>query len=335
MRPTFHPRLVNGAFEDPALYIPLTFRKQALLFDMGDLGALSPKEILKISHVFVSHTHMDHFVGFDRMLRLLLGRPKILCLYGPQGFLGNVAGKLKAYTWNLVRNYSEALVLNVTEIRPDQRITQILDCRNGFIPSPAQAEINGDLTAYQDPELTVHAAVLDHQIPCLGFSVKERFHVNILKSRLDAMGLPVGPWLSAFKALLFREADATTEIEVPGEPPHAGVRTFELGYLASEIVAITPGQKTAYVADVIFSRRNEEKIIELAEKADHLFIEAAFLEKDRHIAATKFHLTARQAGCIARKAGIKQLTVFHHSPRYLGQAHLLIEEARAAFEGTI
>ena len=52
MRPTFHPSLVNGPFEDPALFIPFFFEKRALLFDMGDLRPLVPKEILKITHAF-------------------------------------------------------------------------------------------------------------------------------------------------------------------------------------------------------------------------------------------------------------------------------------------
>ena len=75
-----------------------------------------------------------------------------------------------------------------------------------------------------------------------------------------------------------------------------------------------------------------EKIVELAENADHLFIEAAFLEKDKDIAEKKCHLTAWQAGSIAGKAGVKLFTPFHFSPRYKGLEHLLEKEARTAYE---
>jgi len=89
MRLSFHPRLVNGPFDDPGLFIPFQFQNRAVIFDLGDINRLTPKDILKISHVFVSHTHMDHFIGFDRLLRLSLGREKNLALYGPPGFLEN------------------------------------------------------------------------------------------------------------------------------------------------------------------------------------------------------------------------------------------------------
>ena len=133
MRPRFHPRLINGPFDDPSLYIPFLFENRAVLFDLGDIYALSPKDILKISHVFVTHTHMDHFIGFDRLLRLFLGREKQLSLYGPQGFFKNAEGKLAGYAWNLVENYQYRLTMELTEVHSDLLITKTYRCRDKFL----------------------------------------------------------------------------------------------------------------------------------------------------------------------------------------------------------
>jgi ribonuclease Z len=87
-----------------------------------------------------------------------------------------------------------------------------------------------------------------------------------------------------------------------------------------------------YVVDVLFSPENTESIIAFARGADQLFIEGAFLEAHGDAARKKYHLTARQAGFLAREAGVKHFTLFHFSPRYDRTAHLLQEEAEQAFQ---
>lgn len=331
MRPSFIPRLVNGPFGDPGLLVSLTFRKRALLFDLGDLSALSAGDILKTTHVFVTHTHMDHFVGFDQLLRLLLGRGKTLHMFGPKGFLMNLKGKLQAYTWNLVHNYDEGLTITATEIGSRGCKTQTFDCQKGFVPSAPMVKSACPAFALEEPQFNVHATMLDHQIPSLAFSLQERFHINILKPRLEDLGLEVGPWVSQFKQLVFQKADPSTEIEVLQKGLDNSTTAYAIGELAEKIVRITPGQKIAYVVDAVYNDENKAKILALAEGADHLFIEAAFLEQDRGIAKEKYHLTAYQAGTLARNARVREMSVFHHSPRYTDQGHLLREEAESAF----
>ncbi len=135
MRPSFLPRLVNGPFDDPSLYIPFFYEKRAVIFDLGDICSLSSRDILKISHIFVTHTHMDHFIGFDKLLRLSLGRDQDLFMYGPENFIKNVEGKLAGYSWNLVKNYTNLLSLHVTEVHDDHLVTKDYICQNGFIPA--------------------------------------------------------------------------------------------------------------------------------------------------------------------------------------------------------
>ncbi|MBW1693739.1 MAG: ribonuclease Z [Deltaproteobacteria bacterium] len=332
MHPTFFPRLVNNPFDDPGLFIPFLLEKRAVIFDLGNIDSLSAKDILKISHVFITHTHMDHFIGFDRLLRLLLGREQHLHMYGPSGFLKNVEGKLSAYSWNLVKHYSNVLTLHITEVHPEHLITNVYLCQEGFLPASNSIKrpFNGIL--HQEASLTVLAEILDHGIPCLGFTIKERFHVNIVKESVSDLGLEIGPWLNDFKKALFSNQHPDSEFEINDARKHLRKKKFIMGDLANRIARITPGQKISYVADVMYSPSNVEKMLKLAKLADHLFIEAAFLEKDKDMAKKKCHLTAWQAGSIAAKARVKQFTPFHFSPRYTGSGHLLEAEARAAYE---
>jgi len=334
MRPSFRPRLVNAPLEDPALFIPFFFEKRALLFDMGDLHRLPAKEMLKLTHGFVTHTHMDHFIGFDTLLRTFLGRQKTFHVYGPGDFLKNVEGKLAGYTWNLVENYDYGFLLNATEVHPTHTISRIYECKKEFKSSQAPEEAPFDGTLLAEPSFSVDAIHLDHKVPCLGFNLTERFHINIIKDRLKGLKIPVGPWLRKFKMALYEEHDPEEDFEVVWKDVGKEHRlVFRLGELAKQIVHISPGLKITYIVDALYNPENAQKIIDFARDADHLFIEAAFLDSETDIARHKYHLTARQAGMIARKSRAKQFTVFHFSPRYAHTAHLVQEEANRAFRG--
>ncbi len=83
MKPTFIHSLVNGPFEDPSLFVRIMREKRAFLFDIGNISRLGPGDLQKITDVFVTHTHIDHFIGFDILVRALLRREIPLRVYGP------------------------------------------------------------------------------------------------------------------------------------------------------------------------------------------------------------------------------------------------------------
>jgi ribonuclease Z len=330
----FQPRLVNGPLEDPGLFIPFPFERRAILFDLGDLSRLPPRDRLKISQVFVTHTHMDHFIGFDQLLRCVLGREKELCLYGPAGFIANLEGKLAGYSWDLVDRFTCRLALHVTEVHPDRLLQRSYHCGDGFAAAGDIAVRPFDGRLHSEPALEVTAAILPHSIPCLGLALAERFHVNILKTGLERLGLAPGPWIAGFKQSIYAGGDLETEFRIaPG--PQSAERTFVLGALAAEIARITPGQKIAYISDVGDTPASREAVAGLARDADQLFIEAAFLDSERQRAAATHHLTARQAGELAALARARRFTLFHFSPRYEGREAELLQEAQAGYQRTL
>jgi len=128
----FQPKLINKPYDDPALFIELFGKSHSYLVDAGDISRLSNKAILKIKKLFITHTHMDHFYGFDRILRTFLGKEKILKVYGPKHIIKNVEGRLKGYTWNLVENYTKNFTIEVCEILNNKINKAVFKCKKKF-----------------------------------------------------------------------------------------------------------------------------------------------------------------------------------------------------------
>lgn len=305
MKPAFIHRLVNGPFEDPSLFVGIPGERRALLFDIGDISKLGPGNLQKITDVFVTHTHIDHFIGFDILLRAVLRREVPLRIYGPANITECIEGKLKGYTWNLIKDYPlklEVICVDGNSVAPTGFYAEQCFQRTCHPPSV----FNGILL--KEPPFTVKALQLDHQTPCLGFSIEEEFHININKALLNEMGLPVGPWLSELKKAIREGRSGDAGIVVEG-------KEFTLGMLRN-IATITKGQKISYITDVSLTEENIRKIIGFAGNSDTLYCEAYFMDKDRDRAKERFHLTAKTAGMIARKAGARNLIVMHFSPKY-------------------
>lgn len=333
MTPRLHPQLVNTPFGDPAVYVDFLFERRAFLFDLGEVSTLPARKLLRLTHIFISHTHIDHFIGFDHLLRLFLGRDKQLHLTGPPGFVGQVASRLSAYTWNLVDSYPTDFVIVASELHPDgSGLTASFHSRERFVSRPV-TQVSGPAgLALAEPGLVVQATFLDHKIPCLAYALSERLHVNVLKNKLGEVGLPVGAWLQDLKEAIVSGAGDDSVIRAWWrEGDEIVERSLQLGELRQQVVTVTTGQKIAYVTDTAFTPENQQRIVALARGADYLFIEATFLAADTVRAAERCHLTARQSGELARAAGVARLVPFHFSPRYLGQADELYQELAEAF----
>jgi ribonuclease Z len=325
MRPSLHPSLVNGRSGDPALYIETLFERRAILFDLGDISVLPPRKLLRLEYVFVSHAHVDHFIGFDHLLRLLIGRDTTVRLYGPEGFVDQVHHKLQAYRWNLVDRFENDLVFLVTELDSSLRTnTARFRLKNGFAAEAVSESRKISNMLCDQPTFHVSTAMLEHGTPCLAFAIEEAAHVNVWKSRLKELGLPVGPWLRDFKRAVIEQRPDDERVRID-----AG-HTMRLGEIRSAVTVI-PGQKIGYVTDVADTAANREAIIELVRNADLLFIEAPFASSDTALAAERAHLTTTAAGEIARQAGARRVEPFHFSSRYSGEEARLLDEVQAAF----
>ena len=176
MRPIFHPSLVNGRYGDPTVYVETLFKTHSVLFDLGEIASLSPRKIRRVDQIFVSHAHIDHFVGFDHLLRLLVGQERTVHLYGPAGFAERVFHKLQAYQWNLVESYGSDLVFVVSELEtPNSISTTQFRLKRAFAAEPPVSKTILDGVLCDERTCRVAAAILDHRMPCLGFALQDAF----------------------------------------------------------------------------------------------------------------------------------------------------------------
>jgi ribonuclease Z len=303
---------------------------------LGDVQRLTPRQLLQVSHVFVSHAHMDHFFGFDRLLLICLGRERRLDLVGPPGFIDRVEHKLAAYTWNLIGGNERDFVIGAAEFGENAlTVAAEFHTRDAFRRGAVPARPMAESVVLEDEEFRVRAVTLDHRTPCLAFALEQKTRINVWKDRLERLGLPVGPWLNDLKAAVRRGVPDETPFTVSwAEAGQHRERRISLGELKREVLHIAPGQKLAYVTDAGYSDANILRIVALAEGADEFFIEAPFLDEDAELAAQRFHLTAAQAGALARRAHAKRVVPFHFSPRYLEREHEIPEEVQRAFGGS-
>jgi ribonuclease Z len=94
-----------------------------------------------------------------------------------------------------------------------------------------------------------------------------------------------------------------------------------------------PGKKISFVFD---TKINPNAYL-IAENADLLICESTFLEDSengKQLAEDYKHLTAKQAGEIAKKAKVKKLILSHISQRWENKEKLILKEARKVFPKT-
>ncbi len=330
VRTVFLPSFLNEPVGDPGLWVDLLDEGRSILLDLGDLRHVATRKLLRVERAVVTHTHMDHFVGFDHLLRLMLGRERELVLTGPAGFLRSVQGKIDAYTWNLIEGYP--VRLKIEEVSGESVRSVVYSGRGHMRPEPQpDREFHGPIHA--ERLYTIHCEILDHGIPVLGVALRETEHISVNRDRLQRAGLAPGPWLRELKQAARRCEPCEETIDA--QTTDGGTKGFRRGALIEEILLRSPGQKLAYVTDVRYTPDNVEKIRRLAHDADLLVCEAAFLHEDRALAAERNHLTARQAGELARAAGAKRLAPFHLSPRYANREREILDEARESFGGPV
>jgi ribonuclease Z len=315
-------RLVNGSTGDPVLFIDYPGKDDAFLFDAGEIGGLDMKRLGDLEAVFITHHHIDHFVGFDRIVRANLDRDKTLHVFGPEGTIAKVYDRIKSYEFMYFP--FQQIVVDVHEILPGTERSARLECKRRFPrPEVAEKDWSGPII-YENADLVVEAAPTDHTVAGLAYALVEKGGYHPDPAKLADGVLKAGPWVSQALTLLRADASPDTVLEIEGG-------RFRLGVLTEQYFSTSRGARVAYVTDTAWSDAVKPGLLRLANRAYRLYCDSYYSVAQASRAAQFRHMTATYAAELARQAKVEQLILMHFAPRYEGRYETLVEEARAIF----
>lgn len=268
-----HPSIVLKAFGE------------VMLFDCGEgtqrqliYARVSP---MKISKIFLTHYHGDHILGLPGLLQSMnfRGRDTKLTIYGPKGL-----------------NMLKEAIFNLGYCKIEFPIEFI--------------EIGSEIVEKTDKYIITSQNV-NHQVPCLAYSIEELKKPRFLREKAIELGVPVGPD--------FGRLHNGEEVEVGGK------------IIKPEQVLGPPrkGRKITYSGDTTPC----EEMIELAKDSTLLIHESTYIKEDSDKAEENFHSTSADAASIAKKSNSERLILTHISTRYQNTDQLL-KEALEIFENT-
>lgn len=315
-------QLVNGSTGDPVLYIDYPDINNALLLDAGDNARLPFAQLADLEAVFITHHHVDHFIGLDRIIRANIDSDKTLSIYGPEGTIRKVTDRIRSYEYQFFP--FQKIVIRVVDVLPDCLREAVLECRRRFPEPEVTEQPRSGRTVYTTARLQVEAVAVDHTVPCLAWAIVEEPGYHFDARAADKGVLRAGDWVGKVLRLLQDKAPPETHIAIQGG-------TFRLDQLQKQFFRRSAGARIAYVTDTAWSEQSQPGLLELARGAEWLYCDSFYSEAQRKQADKYRHMTATDAATLARDAGAERLTLIHFSRRYTGRYEQLIDEARRIF----
>ena len=265
--------------------ILLNYKAENILIDCGEgtqrqfrFAKIKPTKITKI---LITHWHGDHILGLPGLIQSLGANNynKLLEIYGPKGTKNYFSNMLKSF------NFPVRIKIKITEITETG-------------------------TFYKNKDFELSAIPLNHDIPTLAYSFKEKDKLKIKLDYTKKLGLTNHPLLGklqkgqdiTYKNKKIKVKDATTLIK---------------------------GKKVTFILDTAMCKN----AIKIAKNSDLLICEATWAEELKEKIADYKHLIASDAARIAKKSKSKQLVLTHFSQRYKN-VQALQKEAKKIFKNT-
>lgn len=301
--------------EDICLLIKPDNYSYNFICECGDASELTVKECQNTEAVFISHTHIDHFVNFDTVLRHQIGIQRRVIVCGPEGITKQVQSKVQAYQWNLISD--DAIVYEVREIKNDNTIV----CSE---IKPASWEImtlERELDyLYSNEKFAVEFVQLDHKTTSVAYLFKEWDTVKIDLSRSDFKG---GVWVNQLKNA-FMDRQDETEITIEGKV----IMAKDLYHL----LEIKKGDTLGVIMDHAAHFENHAAITKLFENCNTVYIESFYKAEDKEQAQLNFHSYSTESAQVMKKCKVQNAIPVHFSRKYNEQdIEMILEEFNSEF----
>ena len=307
------PTFFAGLFDDPLLLIRVRPTGRALLFDCGKIHHLAKRVYTSIDTIFISHAHMDHFMGMDSVIRHSHASPRTIDIFGPPGLSSRMAHKFACYDWNLADTFWGNF--RVGEVG-EGRIASTLYCGPEAFAARFEGERTGEL--YSNRHLTVSSTLCEHRIAVLAFRVDEGAAFVLDETRMAEMGVRKGGWLKTMEKLFHDGVMAGSPIRFAGGNGDVVEERLEpdAAALYQRIRKIERPASIGYVTDIGFSEENLEKLAGLVSGVTLLVCECAFLAAEQKKARLSRHLCTNDLNILLDRLRPRYVLPMHFSKTY-------------------
>jgi len=303
--------------EDICILVRVENHSYNYICECGEASGLTVKECQNTNAIFISHTHIDHFVNFDTILRHQIGIKRRIIICGPENIINHIQSRLRSYCWNLIEE--DSIIYEIREIRRDGTVIR------AELKPPlwerVELENMENSYIYKNELFQVEFTILDHKTDSIAYLFRGRNTTKIDIQKSDFKG---GKWVRELKNA-FEKNDLEAIIEIDNHK----FKAKELFHL----MEVKYGEKLGVIMDHAASKDNHKKIIETFKDADQVFIESFYKEEDQEFAASNFHSYSLESGRIMKICNVKEAIPVHFSRKYNdNEVDQLIDEFNLAFK---
>ncbi len=320
------PSFFSGLLDDPLLFIRVPPPEQNILVDCGQMNHLAKRTLKSVGSLFISHAHMDHFIGIDKFTRSILVSPKTVEIFGPPEISDKLAAKLSGYDWNLVESFY--CRFRVHEVGEKTISVFSLAGAEGFIKRFVETRSHLDSHLIESRSFIAEGALCDHKIRTLIFRISEKPLFLIDEERIRQRGFIRGPWIRAMKHHFYNGSLPGSHMEIErrdGQQPFI-IQDSDVPNFYQEICRGQSVSSIGYLTDVGFTKDNIGRILDLFKGVTLLVCECTYLSAEYDKARRSYHLCTSDLNVLIRELKPEYILPMHLSKTYLERTHLLYEE---------